>query len=119
MTGGPPGGYGPRPGSGEDPEKTPTYLHAMPLRVPTKPGMPPPPPPYRAQSPAGGTLARLGQRGASAPDLIVTDPDDGSAATPARVAVMTRLLRTCDALPIEDLRLLQAIALRLRPGVGG
>ena len=118
MTSGPPGGYGPRPGDPIDPEKTPVYLHARPLRVPTTPGMPAPP--SRIPSPAGGTLAPLGRRSSAPPDLIVTDPDDGEPElTPARVAVMKRLLRTCDALTLEDVRMLYAFALRLRPDAGG
>lgn len=114
----PPGGYGPRPGDPIDPERTPVCLHARPLRVPTTPGLAPPPLPHsRALTPSSSTLAALGRRSELPPGCIVTDPDDEPDLTPARVAVMKRILRTCDALPDEDLRLLYAFALRLRPSV--
>jgi hypothetical protein len=120
STGGPPGGFGPRPCPFDD-EKTPVVPHVKPTRVPTTPGMAPPPlPPRRVPTPPGATLAALGRRSTPAPELIISDPeDDQLELTPARVAVMKRLLRTCDALTLEDVRMLYAFALRLRPGVGG
>ena len=126
VPGQPPGGFGPRPfpDAWSDDAKTPVALHAKPSPVVVRSGdapkLPPPLPHLRAGTPHGGTLATLGRRSASPPpQLIVTDPDDGPELTPARVALMKRILRTCDTLPEEDLRLMYAFALRLRPGVVG
>ena len=119
MLGGPPGGYGPRPGDPADPEKTPVALHAKPsARVPTAPGLAPPPPP-RATGASGSTLARLGVRGSPSPEQAAPmfPPDEEPTASRANAQVAARLVRNWAACSVEDQRLIEALALRLRPGL--
>jgi hypothetical protein len=81
-----------------DDEKTPAVPHARP-RQPTLQGYPPPPP-LRLPTPVG-TLAPLGPR--PAPELAATRGN--------------RLLRNWAACDPEAQRLIEALALRLRPSV--
>jgi hypothetical protein len=124
-----PGLYGPRPGSGEevDPERTPVYRHEKPspvvVRSGTMPRLPPPLPPQaapRVPTAPGGTLAALGPRPPSAPPVAVAafTTEERPTQRGQRLAIMSKILRTCDALPVEDLQLLLSMGLRLRPGVG-
>lgn len=117
----PPGGYGPRPGF--DDERTPVVTHARPapvvVRAGDAPKGPPPLPPRatpRAPTPKGGTLAPLGAVHVPGPEAFTGEepPTERN----SKQSVMNRHLRVCLALPIEDLRLVAAFALRLRPGVG-
>jgi hypothetical protein len=120
---GPPGGYGPRPGSGEpissDLEKTPTVLHAKPERVPTDRRFPPPAP---------STLAALGRGRTSPPPLPRVDsvplikpgPYQGEHdPTPSRVALANRHMRNYMALSPEHQRLVDAMTLALRDTASG
>ena len=73
---------------------------------PPRPG-PPPKPPRRAP---GGTLAPLGAREGYPGE----EPPTGPRAT---MTVINRLIRNYQACTPEDQRLIEALAIRLRPGV--
>jgi hypothetical protein len=75
---------------------------------------PPPLPAQRTGTPLGGTLAPLGRREITAEEWGDAPPTERN----SKQAVMNRHLRTCQVLSLEDLRLVAAFALRLRPGIG-
>lgn len=121
--------YGPRPGSGVDPEKTPTRPHERPAPVVVRSGtLPkqPPPLPTRTTTAPGGVLAPLGKavprpegrEPVPYPTVYQTDEDE-TTESGQKQAVLNRHLRTCLALPVEDLRLVHALALRLRTSAAG
>lgn len=110
-----------------DDERTPVVLHAKPAPVVVRAGTtvkgPPPLPPrptQRAATPLGGTLAPLGSRSVLVP---VSGPetftgDEPPTASRANAAIAARLVRNWAACSVEDQRLIEALAVRLRPGVG-
>lgn len=111
------------PVSASDPERTPVVLHSRPSPVVVRSGdAPKGPPPLpsratpRAPTPIGGTLAPLGGMPVPGPEHFTTDEPPTERGS--RQAVLNRHLRTCLMLPVEDLRLVAAFALRLRRGVG-
>ena len=118
---GPPGGYGPRPYP-EDDERTPVAPHARPAPVVVRAGEvpqgPPPLPPRpapRAPTPKGGTLAPLARVPVPGPDTFASDePPTASRAT---AAIAGRLVRNWAACTVEDQRLIEALAIRLRPSL--
>lgn len=114
-----------------DPEKTPVVCHPRPIapvvvRTGTVPRQPPPlpkTPPPRVPTAPGGTLAPLGRLPPPLPAVAPPIPgaftsDERPTQRGQRMAIMSKILRTCDALPIEDLSMLLTMALRLRPGIG-
>ncbi len=114
--------FGPRPGC--DSERTPVALHAKPSPVVVRSGdRPPGPPPMpgrggpRAPTPLGGTLAPFGRMAVPDPEAFATEepPTPPRASIPAMAA---RLVRNWAACSPEDQRLIEALAVRLRPGVG-
>lgn len=104
---GPPGGYGPRPGT-VDEEKTPVQPHAKPVaRVATPLGLGPPPAP--------STLARLGRVD---PDPFPVNEAPTPTVTTARVLLANKHIRLFAQLPAEDAQLVHAFAVRLLAGRG-
>ena len=102
-------------------ERTPTVPHARPqvvVRAGDAPRGPPPLPPRptpRAPTPAGGALAPLGRVPIPGPEVFTTsEPPTANRAT---LAIGARLLRNWAACTVEDQRLIEALAVRLRPGV--
>ena len=103
-------------------ERTPVRPHARPAPVVVRAGTakrePPPLPPRpaaRATTPLGGTLAPLGRVEVPGPEVFATD--ERPTASRATEAVAARLLRNWAACTPEDQRLIEALAIRLRPGV--
>lgn len=103
---------------GRNDDRTPVVPHARPQVISRAGDTPrgPPPLPGRTGTPAGGTLAPLGRVPVPGPEVFVTDEPPTTNRTTAAIAA--RLVRNWAACSVADQRLIEALALRLRSGVG-